>query len=419
MRRVRALAAVALGFAGLTAAAPAYADSIAYVKDHNLWVARPDGSQAHPVTRDGTAAVAYRSPSMDDHGVIVAGHGDEIVRMRQDGAVLSHFDPPPARDSTGDPIDGVPQAVAVSPDGTRIAFNYATYTCPPGADCGARQVLLYSYADRATPVATFGEQFDLRNPAWIDNSRVLEFGGHFRQVNVDTPGGGDDDAVHWFEDAGNEDLGDGELSRAGDRFAAVRSYGSGTHIGIYSVGGGVGGSVDLACLTGTDPTLSSPTWSPDGRALAFAHAKGIEVLPLPSVVAGACPGATSSHLVILGGQEPDWSPAPLDTPRTTPGGPVTHPKPATRITTPRSVRLAKLLRRGLVVRVSGPAGRATVRATLRGRLVARAAGRAPGAVRLRVGRAGARRLRHVRRARLVVTVRLGAARAVARVRVRR
>jgi len=64
------------------------------------------------VTRDGTAAVAYRSPSMDDRGVIVAGHGDEIVRMRQSGEVLSHFDPPPAVDSTGDTIDGVPQNVA-------------------------------------------------------------------------------------------------------------------------------------------------------------------------------------------------------------------------------------------------------------------------------------------------------------------
>src|SRR5262249_34572800 len=137
-------------------------------------------------------------------------------------------------------------------------------------------------------------------------------GGHFRQVNVDTPGGADDDAVHWFEDPGNEDLGDGELSRQGDRFAAVRGYASSTRIAVSSVRGGAGGDVDLACLTGTDETLSSPTWSPDGRSLAFAHADGIEVLPLPSVVAGDCPGATASHLVLPGAQEPDWSPAPVD-----------------------------------------------------------------------------------------------------------
>ena len=380
MRRLGTIAAVALAFAGLVAAAPAAeADWITYVTNHNVWVARPDGSGAHAVTRDGTAAVSYRSPSMDDHGVIVAGHGEEIVRLRQSGAVLSHFDPPAAVDSTGAPIDGVPQAVAVSPGGRRVAFTYATYTCPPGADCGARQVLLYSYADRATPVTTFGEQFDLHNPAWLDDNRVLEFGGHFRQVNVDTPGGGDDDAVHWFEDAGNEDLGDGELSRAGDRFAAVRSYGSGTHIGIYHVEGGVGGDVELACVTGTDATLSSPTWSPDGRELAFAHAQGIEVLPLPSVAAGDCAGATSSRLVIPGGQEPDWSPAPLETTRPSPSGPVTHPQPAqpARLAAPRSVRLKALLRRGVVVRVSGPAGRVTVRATARRRAVGTGRARLP------------------------------------------
>jgi Tol biopolymer transport system component len=417
--RLKSILAVALGFAGLVVAAPAEADTIAYVKDHNVWVARPDGSGAHSVTKDGTATVAYRSPSMDDHGVIVAGHGEEIVRLRQSGAVLSHFNPPPAIDSTGDPIDGVPQAVAVSPDGSRIAFTYATYTCPPGADCGARQVLLYSYAGRATPVATFGEQFDLRHPAWIDDNRVLEFGGHFRQVNVDTPGGGNDDAVHWFEDAGNEDLGDGELSRAGDRFAAVRSYGSGTHIGIYHVQGGVGGSVDLACLTGTDATLSSPTWSPDGRALAFAHAQGIEVLPLPSVVAGDCPGATSSRLVIPGGQEPDWSPAPLETTTPSrPAAPAPKPRPATaRISAPRSIRVAKLRRRGIVVRVTGPAGRVTVRATVRGRRVGvgRARLRTAGTVTVRVR---VRRVRPGARLTLKATF-AGGGHATARVRVRR
>jgi WD40-like Beta Propeller Repeat len=412
--RITCIAAAA-GLALLAGAAPAAADSIAYVKDANIWVAAPDGSAIHEVTHDGTAAVPYRSPAEDDQGVIVAGHGNEIVRLRQDGAVLSHFDPPPAVDSTGESIDGVPQHIAISPDGTRIAFNYATYTCPPGeVDCGARQVLLYSYADRPTPVATFGEQFDLRDPSWIDDGRILAFGGHFRQVNIDAPGGGNDDASYWFDDAENDDLGDGELSRHGDRLAEVRTYGADTHIAVLAVSGGAGGHVDYACSFGPDGTLTSPTWSSDGRALAFAHADGIEVASLPSVVPGDCPGAASSRLVIPGGQEPDWSPAPVDPgtpappPRPAPA-PRPEPAPSVRIEALRSARLQAVLRRGLAVRVTtSGAGCIAASAALGARAVGggsarmRAAGSAT--VRIRIGRAGARALRRHANAKLAVRV---------------
>ena len=136
--------------------------------------------------------------------------------------MLAQFAPPRATDSTGQVIEDVPQQIAISPDGARIAYVYSQPSCPPAAPCGVRQELLYSYSDRTTPVSAFGGQTGLTNPSWIDNNRVLAFGGHFRQVNVDAPGGGNDDALHWFDDAGNEDVGDGELSRQGDRLALVR-----------------------------------------------------------------------------------------------------------------------------------------------------------------------------------------------------
>jgi WD40-like Beta Propeller Repeat len=411
MRVARLAAATVLAL--LAGAGTAAADSITYVRDHDVWVADAQSWAVRQVTHDGTAADPYRSPAEDDHGVIVAGHGDEIVRLDQRGDVLSRFDPPPAVDSTGDTIDGPPQQIAVSPDGTRIAFVYASYTCPQGdVECGARQVLLYSYADRATPVATFGAQFDLRNPAWVDDDRILAFGGHFRQVNVDSPGGRDDDAAYWFDDAGNEDLGDGELSRQGDRLAEVRSYGDNTHIAVLSVAGGPGGSVSYACFTGKAQTLASPTWSPDGRSLAFADGDGVEVLPLPAVVPGGCPGATSSRVVLPGASEPDWSPAAY-----APGAPVApapgpapapHPASALRVRV-ATARLASVLRAGLVVRVAAPgAGRVKARAALGRRTVGSATARVRAAgtraLRIHLSRAGARALRHRRTARLAVRV---------------
>ena len=319
MTRKTVLAA-ALAAACLIAPAAAQADSIAYVKDHNVWLANPDGSGQYQVTADGTADRAFGSPSQADDGTIVARKGAEIVRMRQNGQLLSSFDPPDTTDSAGQWIGGVPVDVAVSPDGSKVAYSYYTYNCPPGVSCGARYVTLYSNAAAATPEATYGKLFR-NSPSWLSNDRVLVFGGATSQVNYDSPGGGTDDDVHWFDDidmfAPPTDLGDGELSRQGDRLVTIRSYGADSHLMFYKVG-----SLDslpvYACNTGTEETLDGPSWSPDGTKVAFAHKDGVEVLPLPSVEEG-CPGASSGTVVIPGGSQPDWGPAAVDPgPRTQP-----------------------------------------------------------------------------------------------------
>jgi hypothetical protein len=317
MTRTLAIGVAAL--ASLVAAAPAAADSIAYVKDHNVWLAEPDGSNQHQVTTDGTAGWAYGSPSQADDGTIVARKGTDIVRLRQNGQVLSSFDPPDTTDSAGQHIGGTPSGVAVSPDGSKVAYSYHHANCPPGVSCGVRYVTLYSHSDRATPPEAFGKLYR-NNPSWVSNDRILAFNGFLNQVNYDSPGGGNDDDVHWFDDMDmfdpSTDLGDGELSRQGDRFAAVRGYGASTHLMIYKVtenviSGSPSGPPAYACNTGNEETLDGPTWSPDGRAIAFAHKEGVEVIPLPSVEEG-CPGASSGTVVLPGGSEPDWGPAPVN-----------------------------------------------------------------------------------------------------------
>ena len=56
----------------LVAAAPAAADSLVYVKDSNVWSARPDGSEQRRLTTDGIPQAPYSSPSQADDGSIVA-----------------------------------------------------------------------------------------------------------------------------------------------------------------------------------------------------------------------------------------------------------------------------------------------------------------------------------------------------------
>ncbi|HST42941.1 MAG TPA: hypothetical protein VLK58_25680 [Conexibacter sp.] len=353
MRPMRCSAIAATVLAAACLAAPAaQADSIAYVKGHDLWLAAPDGSGQYQVTTDGTAQLPYGSPSQADDGTIVARKGSEIVRLKQNGELLSRFDPPDTTDSAGQPIGGVPVDVAVSPDGATVAYSYYQYNCPPGASCGARYVTLYSSASAATPAATHGKLFR-NSPSWVSNSRVLVFGGFLSQVNYDAPGGGDDDDVHWFDDKDifdpSTDLGDGELSRQGDRLALVRGYGDSTHLMFLKVtqnvlSGAPSGPPAYACNTGEEPTLDGPSWSPDGSRIAFAHKDGIEVLPLPSVEPG-CPGASSGTVVIPGGSQPDWGPAAVAPgPRTSPQPAVPGPAPGPAPTPAPSVRPAPAVR---------------------------------------------------------------------------
>lgn len=296
------------------AAAPAAADSIVYVKESNVWLVNPDGSGNYPVTTDGTAEHPYRSPSQADDGTIAVGFGNEIVRLRQNGTVLNRIDPPAILNSVGDPVDGPPIDVALSPDGTRIAYTMSSNTCPIAADCGGRTVTAYTAADHLTAPLQSGTTY-LRDPSWATNSRTLQFGGYTHQVNVHDVGGASD--VHWFDDydvvgqADATDLSDGELNRQGTRLALVRNYGPAATVVWYDVAGNALGGLPPApamrCVTSADEGINGPTWSPDGESLAMADPEGIWV----KRGAGNC-DSPPPQLIVPGGSDPDWGPAPVN-----------------------------------------------------------------------------------------------------------
>ncbi|HEX8206357.1 MAG TPA: hypothetical protein VF587_09895 [Solirubrobacteraceae bacterium] len=313
------------GLAAACLAPAASADGIVFLDGGNVAVSQPDGSGKVQLTDGGE----WHSPTQADDGTIAAVNGvGEIVVMAKDGRVLRTITTPKGvKASNGGYFAGEPVGLSLSPDGSRIAYSYVEALCPPASTCGTQRSTFYTHADAApdaTPIETYGNQFGVSQAEWIDNDHALVFGGALKQVNVDTLDGGDYNYSTWFsKDDSGEFVSDGELSRGGDRFAAIWGYGENTQIAFWS-GGPSGGEPTMACASGdndTDESYADPSWSPDGSSVAFASSKGVEVLRFTSLDAGGCATDGSSVVIAPGASSPDWGPAEPATARFVATGP--------------------------------------------------------------------------------------------------
>ncbi len=231
--------------------------------------------------------------------------------LRRDGRVIRELDPPALTNSVSHPMDGTPVDVALSPDGSKVAYTFADFSCPVGASCGARTATGFMTAAGAQ----LPGNLYLNNPSWVSNTRTLLFGGYLHQVNTHDQGAAED--VHWFDDyeivgqADSTDLGDGELSAQGDKLALVRGYGDDTHIMWYTTGAPPAAPA-MQCATGKLAGLHGPTWAPDGQSLAWGEPDGVWLKP------SALDCTVQPSLVIPGGSEPDFGPAAVGAAATKP-----------------------------------------------------------------------------------------------------
>jgi hypothetical protein len=327
------------------AAGPAAADSIVYAKRGNLYLTSPDGAKGYQLTFDG----GYSSPSQADNGTIGALRNDQLVRLDRRGRMLNKpVDAMGSRDAN--PSIGGPYEPRISPDGKRFAYYF--YVQSSWDDWENYEIHLntgsygtWTWADHFTSPATESEfEKSLTQTEWVTNDRLLGTQGFWMNMwtwKLGTGHGYTYDAAQWWfglQDPPDQDgfapyhwYTDPALTRDGSKLAMTDGDGDDSQLLIAATHGPawsgnppypepdyVGAQSDLPaptieCATGRGK-YTNPSWSRDGRLLAFGKPDGVHVITLPSL---DCAQATE-RVVARGGTEPAFGPADVrmaDAPR--------------------------------------------------------------------------------------------------------
>lgn len=382
-RRRIAGAAAALALVALGAPAVAQADSIAYIKAGNVFLATTDGAREYQVTFDG----GYSTVSQADSGRMVALHGDRIRHLERDGRVIADILTPVSTSTDPTMQFKGPFDPAISPDGKRVSYTYYwQYVgedpyCNPRNNCYVKRLYhgtAFTDPNRLTAwdEPGFRRRSGWIDAAWLDNSTVL-LSDPYIMPNEDTvlwtPDAPDDSGLkRWFEDrAYHGEIKETTMSR--DKSALANVAKDGTIVNIARAVDGFYPSYPTRCAQVTvdneGEKLSKPQLNADASRIYWArNTDGIHTAALPRFSATDCgvfgdPG----RLLIAGGTYPSWGqaevpaarPAPptpgggggkTPTPAPTPGQPGGSAKAALSVT---KIKLAAALKKGVRVNLKG------------------------------------------------------------------
>jgi hypothetical protein len=402
-----ALLAVALA----PAAASAATDSaIVYVNDGDVWRVAPDGTGAHALTTDGTAAAPYARPRLAPDGSVWALKGFDVVHLDAGGKPVGGFTPPRPKDSEGVASDDEPEFLDLSPDGTTLAYGVDNIRCEDGGHCNTDGITEILDAQGRE----LSEQVGIVEAAFVSGDRLVGTEGQFEgTLRLTTRTG---PSTLWYRDGIDVFTTqpgvprEPALSPDMTQLAVLRTVtGVGVGVFTYKVPASFGLPTQMCVINTVLSAGASPSFSPDGRRLVVAQKDGLAVYDLGAV---AQPSECASKakmvgIAAAGASQPDWG--AIETPdppvAVAPAPPAQTALPAPAMTPAAlklaipSQRLRAILKRGLKVKLTA---RATVKVTYKGKVVGTASG-AAGTVTVKLSTAGRNALRTAKKATLTIS----------------